>query len=156
MKRIFPLLFVSLALLSTACDDKLETSVPALEVNAINLDGTWELTRWNEAPLADSTYLYVVLSRKSQTFRIYDNLGTMYPRLVTGTYELEKDYKVGDIISGTYDYEGGVWNHDYLITCLHEECMTWTATDDAADVQHFVRVAEVPSCIVEAVREVED
>lgn len=155
MRRIFNLLILSLMLLFAACDDKIETNIPALPVNAINLDGTWELTRWNEAPLADSTYVYVVLSRKGQTFRIYENMASMYPRLVTGKFELKNDYKIGDIISGSYDYEGGVWNHEYLITNLYEECMTWTATDDAADVQQFVRVAEVPSYIVESVREVE-
>ena len=155
MKRIFPLLIVSLVLLFAACDDKIEP-IPTLEVNAINLDGTWQLTEWRDAPLADSTYVYVVLSRKDLAFRIYDNLSSMYPRLLTGSFELEKDYKVGDIISGTYDHERGAWNHEYLITCLHKECMTWTATDDATDAQHFVRVAEVPSYIVEAVREVED
>ena len=155
MKRIFQLLIVSVIILFTACDDKIETNVPTLPVNAINLDGTWELTRLNEAPLADSTFVYIVLSRKNQTFRIYENMASMYPRLVTGSFELENDYKTGDIISGVYDYEGGAWNHEYLITNLYKECMTWTATDDAADVQQFVRVAEVPSHIIEAVREVE-
>lgn len=156
MKRIFHFLIVSLAILFVACDDKIETEVPTLEVNAINLDGTWELAHWNDAPLADSTYVYIVLNRKNQTFRIYENMASMYPRLVTGSFELKKDYKVGDIISGIYDFEGGSWNHEYLITNLYKESMTWTATDDASDVQQFMRVAEVPSYIVEAVREIKE
>ena len=153
MKRIFPLLIVSLVLLFAACDDKIEP-IPTLEVNAINLDGTWQLTEWRDAPLADSTYVYVVLSRKDLAFRIYDNLSSMYPRLATGEFELTNDYKAGDVISGVYDYEGGAWNHEYRVTDLYEESMIWTATDDVTDVQKFVRVSEVPTYIVEAVRKV--
>ena len=153
MKRFSHLFIVSLVVLFSACDDKIEP-IPALEVNAINLDGTWQLAEWRDAPLADSTYVYIVLSRKDLTFRIYDNLSSMYPRLATGEFELTNDYKAGDVISGVYDYGGGAWNHEYRVTDLYEGSMIWTATDDVADVQKFVRVSEVPTYIVDAVREV--
>ena len=76
----------------------------------------------------------------------------MYPVLFTGKYALEYDWRVGDVISGTYDYDLGAWGHEYVITDLYENTMTWTAKDDASYVQKFVRVAEVPTEIVEAVR----
>lgn len=153
MKRFPHLLIASLMLLFAACEDKIEP-IPTLEVNAINLEGTWQLTEWRNAPLADSTYVYIVLDRKEQAFRIYDNMASMYPRLATGLFTLDNDYKLGDIISGTYDHEGGAWNHEYLVTDLYEESMTWTATDDATDVQKFVRVASVPAHIIEAARNI--
>lgn len=153
MKRLPYLLIASLALLFSACEEKIEP-IPTLEVNAINLDGTWQLTEWRNAPLADSTYVYIVLSRKDQTFQMYENMASMYPRLTTGEFELANDYQKGDIISGTYDYEGGAWSHEYLVTDLYEESMKWTATDDATDVQKFVRVASVPTHIIEAARNI--
>ena len=68
-------------------------------------------------------------------------------------FEITNDWRVGDVISGTYDYENGVWNHDYIVTDLYQESMLWTAKDDATEVQKFVRVAEVPASIIEAVRQ---
>ena len=154
MKKIFHLLIVTFVFFFAACDDTTETIIPTLEVNPINLNGTWQLAEWRNAPLADSTYVYIILSRKDLSFRIYDNMASMYPSLTSGTFELENDYKLGDIISGIYDYEQGSWNHSYIVTDLNEESMIWTATDDATDVQKFVRVASVPTHIMESAREI--
>lgn len=154
MKKIINALFLALFVVCTGCTEPEEMPIPTLEVNYINLDGAWQLTEWQDAPLADSTFLYIVLDRKEHTFKIYENMASMYPVLLTGSFELENDYKVGDIIRGTYDHENGNWNHEYLITSLYEESMVWTATDDATDKQKFERVAEVPAHILEAVREV--
>lgn len=151
MKKIFPLLLLTLTTAFTACEKPIE-EIPALEVNYINLDGTWLLAEWNDAPLADGTWLYIVLDRKEHTFKVYDNLNSMYPHLSTGVFEITNDWRVGDIISGTYDYDNGAWNHDYIVTDLYQESMLWTAKDDATEVQKFVRVAEVPADIMDAAR----
>lgn len=150
MKKIANLLMILSVALFAACDDPVDTTVPSLKVTPYNLEGTWQLSEWNGAPLADSTYVYLVLDRKS-TFEMYQNTNSMYPMLYTGTYKVEEDWRVGDVISGTYDYELGKWD-EYVITDLYKESMTWTAKDNAADVQKFVRVSEVPGDIVEAVR----
>lgn len=150
MKKIANLLMILSVALFAACDDPVDTTVSSLKVTPYNLEGTWQLSEWNGAPLADSTYVYLVLDRKS-TFEMYQNTGSMYPVLYTGTYKIEEDWRVGDVISGTYDAEQGKWN-EYVITDLYKESMTWTAKDNAADVQKFVRVNEVPGDIVEAVR----
>ena len=150
MKKIANLLMILSVALFAACDDPIETTEPTLKVTPYNLDGTWQLAEWNGAPLAEGSYVYLVLDRKSK-FEMYQNTGSMYPMLYTGTYALEEDWRVGDIISGVYDYEQGKWN-EYVITDLYKESMTWTAKDDATDVQKFVRVGEVPGDIVEAVR----
>lgn len=151
MKKIFPLLLLTLTTAFTACEKPIE-EIPALEVNYINLDGTWQLAEWNDASLADGTWLYIVLDRKEHTFKVYDNLNSMYPHLSTGVFEITNDWRVGDIISGTYDYDNGAWNHDYIVTDLYQESMLWTAKDDATEVQKFVRVAEVPADIMDAAR----
>lgn len=152
MKKIIPLLLLTLMTAFTACEEPIE-EIPALEVNYINLDGTWQLAEWRGEPLAEGTWLYVTLDRKEHIFKIYDNISTMYPHLYTGVFEITNDWRAGDVISGTYDYENGVWNHDYIVTDLYQESMLWTAKDDDTEVQKFVRVAEVPASIIEAVRQ---
>lgn len=150
MKKITYLLMLFAVALCVACDEKIETP-ETLEVKPYNLEGAWLLSELNGGALADGTYVYLVLDR-GYTYEIYENTASMYPVLFTGKYELEYDWRVGDVISGTYDYDLGAWGHEYVITDLYENTMTWTAKDDASYVQKFVRVAEVPAEIVEAVR----
>lgn len=152
MKKIIPLLLLATITTFTACEKPAEIVSP-LEVNYINTDGTWQLSEWNDAPLAEGTWLYIVLDRKSHTFKVYDNLSSMYPHLSTGTFEITNDWRIGDIISGTYDHGNGAWGHEYIVTDLYKESMIWTAKDNATDKQKFVRVAEVPTQIIEDVRQ---
>lgn len=153
MKKIFNLLMLFVVVLFAACEDVIDTPAPTLDVKAHNLDGTWKLETLNGKPLADSTYVYLVLDRK-YTFEIYQNTESMYPVLYTGEYELEYDWRVGDVISGTYDFNLGAWGHEYVVTDLYKESMTWTAKGDAGEVQQFVRVNEVPNEIVETARKI--
>lgn len=154
MKKIAKLLMILTVALFAACDDSIDTTELPLKVTPYNLEGAWRLSEWNGASLADSTYVYLVLDHKL-AFEMYQNTGSMYSVLYTGTYKIEKDWRVGDIISGVYDYEQGKWN-EYVITDFYKETMTWTAKDNAADVQKFVRVDEVPEDIVGAVRRKDD
>lgn len=153
MKKIFNLLMLFAVALFTACDETVEP-IKTLEVKPYNMEGTWMLAELNGSALVDSTYVYLVLDRRC-TYEIYENTASMYPVLFTGKYELEYDWRVGDVISGTYDYELGAWGHEYVITDLYKESMVWIAKDDASYVQKFVRVDAVPAEIVEAVRRVE-
>lgn len=153
MKKIFNLLMLFAVALFAACDETVEP-IETLEVKPYNMEGTWMLAELNGSALADSTYVYLVLDRRC-TYEIYENTASMYPVLFTGKYELEYDWRVGDVISGSYDYELGAWGHEYVITDLYKESMVWTAKNDASYVQKFVRVDAVPAEIVEAVRRVE-
>lgn len=150
MKKIINLLLLLAVVLFVACDETIETP-ETLEVKPYNLEGTWVLAELNGDALADSAYVYLVIDR-GYTYEIYENTASMYPVLFTGKYELEYDWRVGDVISGTYDYDLGAWDHEYVITNLYEKSMTWTAKGDASYVQEFVRVDAVPAEIVEAVR----
>mgnify|MGYP003292579029 CR=1 FL=1 len=150
MKKITNLLMLLAVALLTACDNEIET-VPSLKVTPYNLEGTWRLDEWNADTLAENTYVYLVLDSKL-TFEMYQNTNSMYTELITGTYKVEEDWRVGDVISGTYDYENGAWNHEYIVTDLYKESMVWTAKDDSTDIQKFVRVDEVPAHIVDEAR----
>ena len=150
MKKIFNLLILFAVALFAACEETIE-SIETLEVKPYNIEGAWALAELNGSALADSVYVYLVLER-SCTFEIYENTSSMYPVLSTGSFELEYDWRVGDVISGTYDYGLGAWGHEYVITGLCKESMVWTAKGEDGEVQKFVRVAEAPADIVEAVR----
>ena len=150
MKKITNLLMLLPIALFAACEKPIETPA-TLEVMPANLEGTWQLAELDGKPLAEGAYVYLVLDRK-YGFEVYQNTASMYPVRYTGIYRLENDWRFGDIISGTYDYEQGKWAHDYIVTDLYKESMAWTAKDDASYVQKFVRVDEVPAEIVEAVR----
>ena len=155
MKKIINLLMLLAVVLFAACDDPIETP-DTLEVKPYNLEGAWRLETVDDNALAKGTYVYVVLDRK-YGFEIYQNTSSMYPVLYTGTYKLEYDWRIGDVISGVYDYEQGKWANEYVITDLYKESMTWTSKADAekgevAEVQKFVRIDAVPSHIVDAVR----
>ena len=150
MKKLTNIFMLMLLLVGVSCTPDVieETTLP---VNNYNIDGTWQLAEWNNAPLAEGTFLYIVLDSKG-TFCIYSNINSMYPVMQTGHFAIEKDWRIGDIISGTYDHELGTWNNKYIITDLYKESMVWTAKDDASDIQKFVRVVAVPEHIEEAVR----
>ena len=150
MKKLTNIFMLMLLLVGVSCTPDVieETTLP---VNNYNINGTWQLAEWNNAPLAEGTFLYIVLDSKG-TFCIYNNINSMYPVMQTGKFTIEEDWRIGSIISGTYDHELGTWNNEYIITDLYKESMVWTAKDDATDIQKFVRVVAVPEHIEEAVR----
>lgn len=151
MKKLTNLLMLLAVALFAACEEPIDTTEPSLDVKSHNLDGVWKLDKLNGNSLADGTYVYLVLDRK-YTFEIYQNTASMYPVLYTGKYELEYDWRVGDVISGTYDFGLGAWSNEYVVTALYKKSMTWKAKDEDGETQEYVRVDEVPAEIVEAAR----
>ena len=151
MKKLTNLLMLLAVALFAACEEPIDTIEPTLDVKSHNLDGVWKLDKLNGNSLADGTYVYLVLDRK-YTFEIYQNTASMYPVLYTGDYELEYDWRVGDVISGTYDYGLGAWSNEYVVTALYKKSMTWKAKGEDGETQEYVRVDEVPAEIVEAAR----
>ena len=148
MKNIFKLmaLFAFLFCL-TSCDDD-EPVIPTLEVTPANLNGTWELSEWNGAPLAEGTYCYITFNRKEQTFEMYQKFDSMYARYITGNFSIEADL-ICSIISGDYDFGNGDWNNKYIVTDLLESgSMIWTAKDDENDVNKYIRCDKVPEEII--------
>lgn len=152
MKNIFKIIAVfAFIFCFSSCNDEVP-QVLTLEVTPANIDGVWQLSEWNGAPLAEGTYCYVVFHRKERTFEMYQKFDSMYARYITGSFQIEKDPYIGYIISGVYDYSNGDWNNEYIVTDLLESgSMVWTTLDDETDVSKYVRCESVPEEILDQV-----
>ena len=151
MKRFKNILASALAALSffaVSCDrnDMTEPQVEYLDVNANNISGKWELVEWNGNALTAGTYVFMEIVRNDRTFKIYQNLDSFsdVPHVVSGSYYIETDPKLGAIIRGVYDHDSGDWAHRYIIKDLTASEMTWVAKDDPDYIQKYVRVDTIP------------
>ncbi len=136
-------------LIFAACSDSDENAgVKYLDVTPNNIAGEWMLSSWGENTLAEGSYVYIELLRSDRTFKIYQNIDSVTPRMLTGVYNIENDSEWGAVIRGTYDYGQGDWQHRYIISELSSERMVWTAKDDAEDVSVYVR-CDIPEQITE-------
>ena len=146
-KTFFPLL-AAMALVSVSCEknEMPEPEEPQLEVNANNISGKWELVEWNEAELAEGTYVYIDLVRNDRTYTMYQNLDSFadVPHVVTGSYYIETDVELGAVIRGNYDHDSGDWAHRYVVKSLTATTMIWVAKDNENFIQKFSRVDSIP------------
>lgn len=138
----------AVTLLAVSCDVIITEPdpEPQLEVNANNISGQWELIHWNEAGLAEGTYVYLDIVRNDRTYTMYQNLDSFsnVPHVVTGSYYIETDPELGAIIRGSYDHDGGDWAHRYVVKSLTADEMIWLAKDDNTFLQVFHRVDSIP------------
>lgn len=145
-KTFFPLL-AAMALVSVSCEknEMPEPEEPQLEVNANNISGKWELVEWNEAELAEGTYVYIDLVRNDRTYTMYQNLDSFAdaPHVVTGSYYIETDVEFGAVIRGNYDHDSGDWAHRYVVKSLTATTMIWVAKDNENFIQKFSRVDSI-------------
>lgn len=157
MKSILKLMMLALLVIPfQGCSDDDEAMLPVVtipgvdmsvpvEVTPNNIAGVWKLQRWSGSDQY-TPEVYLELIRRDRKFNIYENYGSMYPRLVTGTFSLESDYYKGAILKGKYNHSSGNWNNDYIVS-LYANAMILTVDGDATDVQIFVRVSGVPADI---------
>lgn len=109
------------------------------------LNGCWQLTMWQGAPMAEDTYLYIEFDRSLRRYTMWDNIDSMYATDTTGTFAISEEEDGTYTLSGTYDYGVGDWNSDYRVTLTSEgEKMQWRSLDGTHQVLDFVRVAEIP------------
>lgn len=153
LKKTFFYLLAAFALLSVSCEknEMPEPEEPQLEVNANNISGKWELAEWNDAELAEGTYVYMNLVRNDRTYTMYQNLDSFsdVPHVVTGSYYIDMDVELGAVIRGNYDHDSGDWAHRYIVKSLTATTMIWVAKDDENFVQKFKRVDSIPVAPVE-------
>ena len=146
MKPIIKIILTifSAAALVCACNKVDTPSVEYLPVTANNISGDWTLVEFSGVKLAKGTYMNITFVRNEKTFVMEQNLDspTEIPHVSTGTFNIVVDEAIGSIIKGKYDYDGGLWSHDYIVTDLTTTSMTWTARDDSSYVQKFERISK--------------
>ena len=138
---------VATTLFVSGCDKESDISnvqEQNMAVTYYTIDGVWQLTKWNDAPLADGTLLYVELDRKEHRFEMWDNLNSMYPTMRSGSFVLSVDDMQRNIISGWYDYGVGDWANDYIVELSAAgDKMVWSALS-GEETMTFVEVDELP------------
>ena len=158
MKRFLKTMAFMLVLTGVfACSPEEDLTPQSLEVTPNNISGVWELAEVNGKPLPEvngeelikGVYCYIQFVRRDMTFTMYQNFDSMYPRRLTGTFDITKDDYKGYILSGKYDYGTGDWNNSYIVTKLFEEWMTLVVDSENGDVCKYVRCNEVPAEIVD-------
>ena len=144
MKNLWKIALLSLALtICGACNDDDEADTP-LTPNANNIAGTWQLTQFDGATLAEGSYIYIEFIRKDMKFKMYDNLDAFQLRVRTGEFNILEEEGQGTVIRGKYDHAVGDWQHVYRIDEFTSERMIWTAVDDPQDVSVYERCAGIP------------
>lgn len=157
MKNIFKLmLLLMLALPFQACsNDDDETAPTTLEVTPNNIAGIWELHEWSGSE-GKAPVVYLEFIRKDRKMKIYSKYDSMYTRVITGTYNLEKDYYKGTVITGKYDNGTGHWNNDYVVKALYKDVMILAVDGDDAETHTYVRVSQLPASIVDNILPTEE
>ena len=130
-----------------SCSPEEDLTPQSLEVTPNNISGIWKLADVNGKALPDGLYCYIQFVRKDRTFTMYQKFDSMYPRRLTGSFEITKDDYKGYILSGKYDYGVGDWNNSYIVTSLFEGSMLLSV--EGGDVCKYVRCNEVPTEIVD-------
>lgn len=130
-----------------SCSPEEDLTPQSLEVTPNNISGVWKLADVNGEVLPEGVYCYIEFVRRDRTFTMYQKFDSMYPRRLTGSFEITKDDYKGYILSGKYDYGVGDWNNSYIVTNLFEESMLLSV--EGGDVCKYVRCNEVPTEIVD-------
>ena len=149
MKRFLKTMAFMLVLTGVfACSPEEDLAPQSLEVTPNNVSGVWKLADVNGEALPHGIYCYIEFVRRDRTFAMYQKFDSMYPRRLTGSFDITKDEYKGYILSGKYDYGTGDWNNSYIVTSLFEESMVLTVDAVNGDVCKYVRCSEVPAEII--------
>lgn len=153
--NIFKVIMIGLISIITYSCDKEDNLEPSLDVSPITIQGTWKLAELNNAPLPEDFYVYITFDREGK-YTMYQKHDSMYPRRITGSYAIDKDYFLGYIISGEYDYGNGEWNNEYIVTnLLQSGSMVWTVKN-GQEVTKYVRCDAVPQEIIDEAKITEE
>ncbi len=131
-----------------ACSPDEDLTPQSLEVTPNNISGVWKLADVNGKALPEGVYCYIEFVRRDRTFTMYQKFDSMYPRCLTGSFDITKDEYKGYILDGKYDYGAGDWNNSYIVTDLYEESMLLTIDAENGDACRYVRCTAVPEEIV--------
>lgn len=145
IKRILIIAASIAALVSCSSKTGIEPAPEYLDVNANNISGNWKLESLNGESLVGETFMYMKIVRNDKTFSIWYNMDSFsdIPHHSTGEYNITKDIEHGDLIQGKYNYDGGMWDHIYIVRELTADQMTWVALDNPDYIQTFVRIDKI-------------
>ena len=146
INRLFATLTIVATLFAAGCEKP--APLPTEEKIAVTyaaLDGCWQMTMWQGAPIAEETYLYIEFDRKERRYTMWDNIDSMYATDTTGTFTITEEEDGTYTLSGTYDFGVGDWSSDYRVELDDEgESMKWISRSGSHQVMNFVRIAEIP------------
>ena len=146
--RLLNRLIATLIVVATIAGCEKPAPLPTQEKIAVTyaaLNGCWQLSMWQGAPIAEDTYLYIEFDRTEHRYTMWDNIDSMYATDTTGTFALTEKEDGTYILSGTYDYGVGDWSCDYRVELTNEgNDMRWVSLSGSHQVMNFVRVAEIP------------
>ena len=164
-RELFGIAMVALAILATGChksDDNKQPAPkpvpepevkPGIAVTYDSINGAWELEKWNDMELTESTALYIEFKGKEHSFEMWDNLNSMYMVETTGGFAIKVDYSNRYILSGWYDYGAGDWSSEYFVSMDAEgDYMFWVRMaddnlngEDSSDKMVFKKIDNIPA-----------
>ena len=146
--RLLQRIVATLIVVATIAGCEKPAPLPTEEKIAVTyaaLDGCWQLSMWQGAPMAEDTYLYIEFDRREHRYTIWDNIDSMYATDTTGTFAITEEEDGTYTLSGTYDYGVGDWSSDYRVTLSNEgERMQWISRSGSFQTMDFVRIEAIP------------
>lgn len=155
MRLIRLTLLVAMAITTalTSCEKPVpveDNPVPELELTYNDLEGCWRLTHLNGVEIFDDTELFIEFDnakldngKESHRYKMLDNIGSMYPRLTTGSYSLVTEEDGSYTISGSYDNGSGDWNEEYRVALFPGERLQWKSRTTTTCLD-FIFAMEIP------------
>ena len=146
--RLLQRIVATLIVVATIAGCEKPAPLPTEEKIAVTyaaLDGCWQLSMWQGAPMAEDTYLYIEFDSREHRYTIWDNIDSMYATDTTGTFAITEEEDGTYTLSGTYDYGVGDWSSDYHVTLSNEgERMQWISRSGSFQAMDFVRIEAIP------------
>ena len=146
--RLLQRIVATLIVVATIAGCEKPAPLPTEEKIAVTyaaLDGCWQLSMWQGAPMAENTYLYIEFDRREHRYTIWDNIDSMYATDTTGTFAITEEEDGTYTLSGTYDYGVGDWSSDYRVTLSNKgERMQWISRSGSFQAMDFVRIEAIP------------
>ena len=146
LNRLVAALTVVATLLAAGCEKPAPLPTEkSMAVTYATLDGSWQLTMWQGAAMAEETYLYIDFDRREHRYTMWDNIDSMYATDTTGTFAITEEEDDTYTLSGTYDYGVGDWSSDYRVTLSNKgERMQWISRSGSFQTMDFVRIEAIP------------
>lgn len=146
--RLLQRIVATLIVVATIAGCEKPAPLPTEEKIAVTyaaLDGCWQLSMWQGAPMAEDTYLYIEFDRREHRYTMWDNIDSMYATDTTGTFAITEEEDGTYTLSGTYDYGVGDWSSDYRVTLSNKgERMQWISRSGSFQTMDFVRIEAIP------------